>query len=99
STPPSPASVGGTYKVEASASSGLAVSFSSGAPSVCSVSGSTVTFAGAGTCVVDANQPGNESFEPAGQAQQSFAVVKKTQTITFKSTPPSPASVGDSYKV
>ncbi|HWX73992.1 MAG TPA: hypothetical protein VNZ05_01710, partial [Solirubrobacteraceae bacterium] len=99
STAPSPGVVGGTYKVEASASSTLAVSFSSATAPVCTVSGSTVTFVAAGTCTVNANQAGNGEYEAAPQQQQSFSVVKRAQTVAFKSTPPSPAFVGGTYNV
>ena len=64
-----------TYSVDANASSGLAVVFSSGSPSVCSVSGSTVLFVASGTCVVRANEAGNASYQPAPQVEQSFTVV------------------------
>jgi hypothetical protein len=75
STAPTNAKVGGaTYHVSASATSGLPVTFSSGSTSVCTVSGSTVSFVGVGTCVVDADQPGNAAYDPAPQAQQAFAV-------------------------
>jgi PKD domain len=75
STAPNSPTVGGApYTVAANASSGLAVTFSSATPSVCSVSGSTVSFIGVGTCTVDADQAGNGEYEPAPQRQQSFAV-------------------------
>jgi hypothetical protein len=78
SAAPGSATVGGpTYTAAASASSGLRVSFSSGTPSVCSVSGSTVSFAGAGTCTIDADQAGDEEYGPAPQVQQSFAVASE----------------------
>src|SRR6202043_4269673 len=64
------------------------------AASVCSISGSTVSFTANGTCVIDANQAGNANYNPAPQAQQSFAVGKGNQTITFTSTAPSGARVG-----
>ena len=103
STAPSGAYVGGpTYTVAATASSGLAVSFSSGSPSVCTVSGSTVSFVGTGTCVVRANQPGNGSYEPAPQLQQSFTVIPppSPQTITFTSSAPASAVyLGPNYNV
>ena len=103
STAPSGAYVGGTsYNVAANASSGLAVTFSSGSPSVCAVSGSTVSFTGSGTCIVRANQPGNPSYQPAPQVQQSFTVVPapSPQTITFTSSAPSNAIyLGSSYQV
>ena len=97
SSAPSGAAVSGpTYTVTATASSGLAVTLTidSSAASVCSISGSTVSFTAAGTCVIDANQAGNASFNAAPQVQQSFAVGKGSQTITFTSTAPSGAGVG-----
>jgi hypothetical protein len=97
SSAPSSASVGGVaYHVTATASSGLAVSFSiaAGSAGVCSISGSTVSFTGSGTCVVDADQSGNASYLAAPQAQQSFAVGLNPQTISFTSTAPGSAVVG-----
>ncbi|HXO25813.1 MAG TPA: Ig-like domain-containing protein [Thermoanaerobaculia bacterium] len=97
STAPAGATVGGpTYNVTATASSGLTVAFTidASAASVCSISGSTVSFIGAGTCVIDANQAGNATYAPAPQVQQSFAVGKGSQTITFTSTAPAGATVG-----
>jgi hypothetical protein len=38
------------------------------------VAGATVSFIGAGTCVINAHQLGNASYSPAAQAQQSFGV-------------------------
>ena len=101
STPPSPAVVGGTYTVTASGgASGNPVTFSidASAKGSCSISGATVTFVAVGTCVIDANQAGNANYEAATQVQQSFAVLG-TQSITFTSTPPSPAVVGGTYTV
>src|SRR4051794_35452791 len=91
STAPAPATVGGpTYTVTATASSGLSVAFTidASATSVCSISGSTVSFIGTGTCVIDANQAGNANWNEAPQAQQPDPVAKGDQTITFTSTPP-----------
>jgi hypothetical protein len=102
SAAPAGASVGGAlYAVSATASSGLAVTLSVDAASaaVCTLSGSTVTLVGAGTCTVDANQSGDGSYLPAPQAQQSFVVALATQAIGYTSTPPSPGSVGATYAV
>jgi hypothetical protein len=99
SLPPSPATVGATYPVSASASSGLTPVITSGPSSVCTTSGSTVSLIGAGTCTVSVNQGGNAEYEAAPQAQQAFSVVKKSQTITVESSPPSPALVGETYVV
>ena len=77
STAPAAATVGGpTYTVTATASSGLPVTFTidASATSVCSISGSTVSFIGGGMCVIDANQAGNANWNPAPAAQQAFAV-------------------------
>jgi hypothetical protein len=75
STPPANAIVGGgAYTVVATASSGLTVTFASGAPAICSVAGSTVGFLAAGTCVINANQAGNANYNAAPQVQQSVTV-------------------------
>jgi hypothetical protein len=69
---------------------------------VCSVSGSTVSFTAAGTCVVRANQSGDASYQPAPQVQQSFTVVPppSPQTITFTSSAPGSAIyLGTNYNV
>jgi hypothetical protein len=97
--PPSSATVGGpTYQVAATTNSGKSVTFSSGAPSVCSVAPSTtnhatVSFVGVGTCKVVAKATGNTLWTSA-QEEQSFAVGKSSQVITFTSTAPSSATVG-----
>ena len=99
STPPGPAVVGGTYTVTASGGEVATRSPSRSTPPAhgsCSISGAIVTFVAVGTCVIDANQAGNASYAAATQVQQSF-VVLGTQSITFTSTPPSPAVVGDTY--
>ena len=98
SSPPSSATLGGAgYTVTAAASSGLPVSLSSATPAVCSVSGSTVSFVGAGACAIDANQAGSGEYGAAPQAEQSFSVAKRSQLITFTSSAPSTASVAGAY--
>jgi Big-like domain-containing protein len=97
SSAPVGAKVGGpTYNVTATATSGLTVALTidASASSVCSISGSTVSFIGGGICVIDANQAGNANYNAAIQVQQSFMVAKNDQTITFTSTPPANATVG-----
>nr|WP_314524877.1 Ig-like domain-containing protein [uncultured Brevundimonas sp.] len=64
------------YDVTVSATSGLDVTFTlDGSSTSCVLSGSSVTFATPGTCVVNANQRGDSNWNPAAQVQQSFAVV------------------------
>jgi hypothetical protein len=69
--------VGGSATLSATATSGLPVTLSvdsgSGA-GVCSLSGSTVTYAAAGTCLIDANQAGNATYAAVPQAQLKIAV-------------------------
>jgi hypothetical protein len=63
-------------------------------PGVCSVSGTTVTFNQPGSCVIDANQAGNDTYAAAPQVQRTISVGKKAQSISFN--PPASAFVGDS---
>ena len=90
STPPSATVGGATYTPAATATSGL----QPGHHRRLLVHGQLlhlggrVTFVAVGTCVIDANQAGNASYQAAPQVQQSFAVAKGTQSITFTSTPP-----------
>jgi hypothetical protein len=84
STAPVEAVYGGaTYTPLATASSGLLVTITvdAAASPVCSISGGVVSFIGVGTCVLDANQPGNAYYEAAVQVQQSFTVTKAPTTI------------------
>lgn len=88
-------SVGGTATVSASASSGLAVTFSSLSTSVCTVSGSTVTGLTAGSCTIAANQAGNATYEAAAQATQTWTLAtggRASQTLSF--TPVSGLLIG-----
>jgi hypothetical protein len=97
STAPAAAVVAGAaYTVAGTATSGLPVAFTidASASSVCSISGSSVSFLGAGTCVINANQAGNANYSPAPQVQQSFTVGRGSQSISFTSTAPAAATVG-----
>ena len=97
STPPAAAAVGGPAtrsrrrRAPACRSPSRSTPASAG---VCTISGSTVSFVGTGTCTIDANQAGNASYQAAPQAQQSFAVGLASQTISFTSSPPGGATVG-----
>ena len=73
--------------LNATASSGLTVSYASTTQSVCTVTGGKITFVTAGTCTVTASQPGNTSYAAATPVTQSFAVTATTQTITFAALP------------
>jgi hypothetical protein len=103
STPPSPAVFGGSYAPTATGgASGIPVRFSIDAasdPGACSLNpaGTTVSFTGTGTCIIDANQAGDTNYDPAAQQQQPFTITKASQAVAFTSTPPNPAVFGGSY--
>ncbi len=88
STPPSSAVVSGTYQPTArGGDSGNPVTFSIGGdsdPDACRLDGdgATVSFSGPGTCVVVADQAGDDEFLPAPSAKQTI-------TVTRPSSPPS----------
>ena len=83
STAPTNAEVGGTtYSPAATSTSGLPVDFTidASAASVCTINAGEVSFIGAGTCVINADQAGNENYLPATQVQQSFTVSNAPST-------------------
>jgi photosystem II stability/assembly factor-like uncharacterized protein len=61
------------FTVSATASSGLAVSFS--ASGGCTVSGTTVHITGPGGCTITASQAGNANYNPAPSVPQTFSVL------------------------
>jgi hypothetical protein len=65
---------GASLALAATASSGLAVSFASTTPVVCTVSGGTATLNAAGTCTIGASQGGNATYAAAPNVTQSFTV-------------------------
>ena len=104
--PPSNATPGGaSYQVGATGGASgnpVVLSIDPAAAAVCRISGSTVTFVGAGTCTVKANQAGNDNYAPASEARQSFPVLavpptttpSRTATILSLDATPEPAHRG-----
>ena len=92
---PSPASTttGSTIAAIATATSGLAITYSTNTPDVCTVSGSTITTIAVGTCSITADQVGNDSYSAATPVTVTFTVAKSAQTITF--LPATSATAGD----
>jgi len=68
--------------LSATASSGLTVSFASTTPSVCTVSGTTVTLVDRGLCSITASQAGDGNWSAASNVVQSFTVTPATLVIT-----------------
>ncbi len=52
------------------------MTFTSGTPSVCTVSGTSVSYVAAGTCTVRADQAGNATYAAAAQTTQSFVITE-----------------------
>src|SRR5207247_735322 len=69
------------FDVSATASSGLAVSFT--ASGHCAFVGPQVDITGAGDCTITASQGGNENFKPADDVTHPFTIAKASQTIDF----------------
>lgn len=74
-----------SFALSASASSGLAITYTSSNTDVATISGSTVTIVGAGTTTITATQAGNASYSSADDVSQTLTVNKASQTITFSS--------------
>ncbi len=79
-----------TAATSATASSGLAVRYSSTTPEICSAnSNGMVTAITPGDCVIAANQSGNTTYAPAAQVSQNIPVIfDPDQTISFGDVPP-----------
>jgi RHS repeat-associated protein len=76
----------GSVTLAASATSNLAVVFSSTTIGVCTVSGTTVSLLAMGTCSIAADQPGSGNYLPATTVVRSFNV-KAAQAINGFSPP------------
>lgn len=64
----------GTFTISASSDSGLPVTVTSNSPSVCDVSGTTVTMISIGTCELTANQAGDASYQPAKEVSETIKI-------------------------
>jgi eukaryotic-like serine/threonine-protein kinase len=97
-TAPASGTAGGSADLPATGGgSGNPVVFSvdaSSGPQVCTVSGTTVTYTAAGSCVIDANQAGNRAYAAAPQVQRAITVNGISQSISF--TAPASGTAGGS---
>lgn len=69
------------FALNATASSGLPVSFT--ASGNCTVAGTMVSLTGAGTCTITANQVGDAHYNPAPSVVQSFAIARARPVIVW----------------
>lgn len=68
----------------ATTTSGLAITFTSNTPDICTVADGNLVPVKPGECSITASQAGDATYAPAS-SQQLFKVVKKAQAITFES--------------
>jgi C1A family cysteine protease len=80
---PAVLAVSGTSTVSATASSGLAVTFASSTPTICTVAGSKVTGVAVGTCNIAASQSGNQAYAAATPGNQTIQVVMPTRLMNI----------------
>lgn len=71
----------------ASASSNLALIFTSNTPGVCTVSGGFATLVATGTCSITATQPGNAAYAAAAPVTQTITVTLESQAIFWPALP------------
>ena len=76
------------FNLKASASSGLAVNYTSSNPSVAEISGNQVVLKGPGTTTIAASQPGANLIPAATSVQKVLQVNKKEQYINLQSISP-----------
>lgn len=88
--PPSGQVGGSNVPLSATASSGLAVSFSSGSPSICTLSGASAVPVAPGTCSITAHQAGNPSYFAAPDVTRAFTIAPKPSAAPGNS--PAPAT-------
>ena len=96
---PSPSTVqyGGIETLKATATSGLAVKYSSNKTSVCTISGDTLKAVGVGSCTITASQAGNGTYDAATPVTQSvrtdqtqLTIAASNESMTAGGTPPTP---------
>jgi hypothetical protein len=95
---PASAAYGGSFDVDATADSGLAVSFSSAG--ACTNTGGhfTMTSAG-GTCTVNYDQAGNDGYEAAPQVTETVNATKADQTLAVTTHAPSDVLYNSAFDV
>jgi hypothetical protein len=66
----------------ASASSGLSVGYTSKSAAACTIVAGKLHVVAAGTCTIDANQPGNANYNAAAQIERTFPIAKAALAVT-----------------
>jgi hypothetical protein len=93
-------SVGGSFILRASTSSGLGVIYTSLTTDVCTVSGPTAYIVSTGTCTIQATQMGNTDYLTATPVSVNYTISQASQTITYSPTVTSyPYSSGGTFSL
>jgi hypothetical protein len=95
STPPNPGIVGEAYVVSATgggSSNPVTFTIDGSSSSVCTIATDTVSFIGAGTCTINADQAGDGTFDPAPTTPQNVTVRNAQATLAV--TGPAGATYG-----
>lgn len=71
-----------SINLQATASTGLPVVFTSSNPNIISISGSTATIVGAGEVTITASQQGNAEYEAAIDVNQTLTILPKTLSVS-----------------
>ena len=86
--PASPQIYGDMFTVAPTATSGHGVTVTSAVDDGCDVSGFDVTMtSGVNDCVLSANQPGNNDYNPAPEVQRTVNAAKKPVTVDMQLSP------------
>jgi hypothetical protein len=72
----SPQPVNTTYTLPATASSGLAITYTSTTPSICTIGGNSANLLAKGYCGIYASQPGNSNYSAATTVGRNLEVVQ-----------------------
>lgn len=71
-----------SFSLNAQASSGLTVSYTSSDTDVATISGNIVTITGAGETIITASQAGNSTYNAAPSVNKTLTVARKTLTVS-----------------
>jgi YVTN family beta-propeller protein len=97
---PVDARVGGSHTATATGgASGEPVTFSTTSAACTVTADGQIAFAHVGTCVIAADQAGNDQYTPATQQTTTYSVGVAAQTVAITSTAPSAPVVGTTYPV
>jgi hypothetical protein len=95
---PGPQMIGAPLSLTASSSAGLPVSFTSQSPAVCATTvGGAVTLLAAGSCVIDAAQPGDAANLPAATVTETFLISATQLTLAPTGGALAATMVGNAY--